>query len=79
MQGVFGIWATYFHIWLLFYLFAMVLLWLVAIWVGLFLPGYYGALWGSLKAQAIHGGLEQRFFASADPSSPEMNTLVCTL
>lgn len=37
--GAFGIYATYFHIWLLFYLFAMVLLWLTAIWLALFLPG----------------------------------------
>lgn len=73
--GAFGIYATYFHIWLLFYLFAMMVLWLVAIWLALFLPGYYSVLWQSLKATAIHGGLQERFFASADPNSSEMNTL----
>eukprot|EP01043_Picozoa_sp_COSAG02_P015628 COSAG02_NODE_670_length_18676_cov_29.852029_3_plen_438_part_00 len=73
--GAFGIFATYFHIWLLFYLFAMAVLWLVAIWLALFLPGYYTVLWANLESDAISGGLQQRFFATADPSSREMSTL----
>ena len=56
--GLFGIYATYFHIWLLFYLFAMVLLWLTAIWLALFLPGYYATLEHSLLAAARSGGLQ---------------------
>ena len=73
--GVFGIYATYFHIWLLFYLFAMVLLWLAAIWLALFLPGYYAVMNRSFYELALSGGLQQRFIATADPDSPEMKTL----
>ena len=73
--GVFGIYATYFHIYLLFYLFAMVLLWLAAIWLALFLRGYYAVMNRSFYELALSGGLQQRFIATADPDSPEMKTL----
>ena len=73
--GLFGIYATYYHIWLLFYLFAMVLLWLVAIWLALFLPGYYEQMMQQLQHKALEGGLWDRVQSSVDPDSPETASL----
>ena len=75
--GVFGVFASVRHAWMLLYLFLMVIIWLAAIWLTLFVASSFDAMLHKLHHGALAGGLWDRMVQRADAGgdSPALTLL----